>query len=192
MQIELLKIQNLLDWMKTKIYLDTISANAIKRVVRRGEVYKCNLGIGIGSEMQKERPCIIVQNNARNSRSGNVLVVPRSHTNKKISCIVPIKTRVDEEDNIVLDGFANISNLMCVSKARLGKYIITLSKEEMATIDTELLSTLDLFDYYKQLEKKLKDKNLYINKLKAKLEELKTITKVDSFEKLKKKIFEKI
>lgn len=192
MQIELLKIQNLLDWMKTKIYLDTISANAIKRVVRRGEVYKCNLGIGIGSEMQKERPCIIVQNNARNSRSGNVLVVPISHTNKKISCIVPIKTRVDEENNIVLDGFANISNLMCVSKARLGKYIITLSKEEMATIDTELLSTLDLFDYYKQLEKQLKDKNLYINKLKAQLEELKTITKVDSFEKLKKKIFEKI
>ena len=81
---------------------------------------------------------------------------------------------------------------MCVSKARWGKYIITLSKEEMATIDTELLSTLDLFDYYKQLEKKLKDKNLYINKLKAQLEELKTITKVDSFEKLKKKIFEKI
>ncbi len=78
MQIELSRIQNLLDWIKTKIYLDSNSINATKRVVRRCEVYSCNFGIGIGSEIQKERPCIIVQNNTRNSRSANVIVVPIS------------------------------------------------------------------------------------------------------------------
>lgn len=191
MQIELLKIQNLLDWLKTKIYLDAISTNAIKRVVRRGEVYRCNLGIGIGSEMQKERPCIIVQNNTRNSNSGNVIVVPISHTNKKISCIVPIETRKDMQNNIILDGYANVSNLMCISKARLGSYITTMSKEEMKNIDTELFSTLDLFDYYKQLQRQLKDKDLYVLKLKNQLKELKEITNTDSFETLKKKISEK-
>ena len=169
MQVELSKIQNLLDWLKTKIYLDTISTNAIKRVVRRGEVYKCNFGIGIGSEMQKERPCIIVQNNTRNSRSGNVIVVPISHTNKKISCIVPIETRKDESGNLILDGYANVSNLMCISKARLGSYITTISKEEMKNIDMELFATLDLFDYYKQFERQIKDKNQYILKLKNQL-----------------------
>ena len=182
MQIELSKIQNLLDWMKTKIYLDTISTNAIKRVVRRGEVYKCNFGIGIGSEMQKERPCIIVQNNTRNSRSGNVIVVPISHTNKKISCIVPIKTRIDKENNIILDGYANVSNLMCVSKARLSSYIATISKEEMKNIDMELFATLDLFNYYKKFERQLKDKELYISKLKNQLTELKKIANTDSYE----------
>ena len=191
MQIELSKIQNLLDWIKTKIYLDTISNNAIKRVVRRGEVYKCNFGIGIGSEIQKERPCVIVQNNTRNSRSGNVIVVPISHTNKKISSIVPIETRKDEEDNIILDGYANVSNLMCVSKARLGSYIATISKEEMKNIDTELFSILDLFDYYKQFERQLKDKDQYILKLKNQLTELKQITNTDSYEKLKKKVSKK-
>lgn len=191
MQIELSKIQNLLDWVKTKIYLDTISTNAIKRVVRRGEVYKCNFGIGIGSEMQKERPCIIVQNNTRNSHSGNVIVVPISHTNKKISCIVPIETREDGEGNIILDGYANVSNLMCVSKARLGSYIETITKEEMKNIDTELFATLDLFDYYKQFERQLKDKDLYISKLQNQLKELKQITNTDSFENLKKKISKK-
>ena len=85
MQIELTKVQNLLDWIKTKLFLDSNSVKSIKRVVRRGEVYKCNFGIGIGSEIQKERPCIIVQNNTRNSRSGNVIVIPISHTNKNIS-----------------------------------------------------------------------------------------------------------
>ena len=192
MQIELSKIQNLLDWLKTKIYLDTISANAIKRVVRRREVYKCNFGIGIGSEIQKERPCIIVQNNTRNSCSGNVIVVPISHTNKKISCIVPIESREDKEGHIILDGYANVSNLMCVSKARLGSYIATISKEEMKNIDMELFSTLDLFDYYKQLKRQLTDKEKYILNLKNQLIELKQITNTDSYENLKKKILEKI
>ena len=191
MQIELSKIQNLLDWIKTKIYLDATSTNSIKRVVRRGEVYKCNFGIGIGSEMQKERPAVIVQNNTRNSRSGNVIVVPISHTNKNISCIVPIETRKDECENIILDGYANVSNLMCVSKARLGSYITTITKEEMKNIDKQLFATLDLFDYYKKFERQLKDKEQYILKLKNQLTELKQITDTDSYEKLKKKISEK-
>lgn len=191
MQVELSKIQNLLNWIKTKIYLDTVSSNAIKRVVRRGEVYKCNFGIGIGSEMQKERPCVVVQNNTRNSHSGNVIVVPISHTNKKISCIVQIKTREDEEHNIILDGYANVSNLMCVSKARLGSYITTISKEEMRNIDMELFATLDLYGYYKQFERQINDKDLYISKLKNQLTELKKITNTDSFENLKKKLSEK-
>lgn len=192
MQIELSKIQNLLDWIKTKIYLDSNSINATKRVVRRCEVYSCNFGIGIGSEMQKERPCIIVQNNTRNSRSGNVIVVPISHTNKNISCIVPIHTRNDENGNIILDGYANVSNVMCVSKARLGSYITTLNKEEMKNIDIELSAALDLIDYYKQFERQLKDKDLYISKLKNQLAELKQITHTTSFENLKKKISEKL
>ena len=191
MQIELSKIQNLLEWMKTKIYLDSISLNAIKRVVKRGEVYKCNFGIGIGSEMQKERPCIIVQNNTRNSHSGNVIVIPISHTNKKISCIIPIDTRKDENENIILDGYANVSNLMCVSKARLSSYIATLSKKEMKRIDMELFAILDLIDYYKQFERQLKNKEIYILKLKKQLEELKQITNTDSFAELKKKISNK-
>ncbi len=191
MQIELSKIQNLLDWIKTKIYLDTISSNSIKRVVRRKEVYKCNFGIGIGSEMQKERPCIIVQNNTRNSHSGNVIVVPISHTNKKISCIVPIETRKDVNDNIILDGYANVSNLMCISKARLGSYITTISKKEMKNIDMELFAILDLFGYYKQFERQLKDKELYISKLKNQLTEFKQITNTDCYENLRKKFLEK-
>lgn len=192
MQVELSKIQNLLDWIKTKIFLDAISVNATKRVIRRGEVYSCNFGIGIGSEIQKKRPCIIVQNNTRNYRSANVIVVPISHTNKNISCIVPIQTRTDDNGNVILDGYANVSNVMCVSKARLGSYITILNKDEIKNIDIELSAGLDLIDYYKQFERQLKDKDLYISKLKSQLTELKQITNTTSFENLKKKISEKI
>lgn len=169
MQIELFKIQNMLEWIKTKIFLDAISNNSTKRVVKRGEVYICNLGVGIGSEMQKERPCVIIQNDNRNLKAGNTIVIPISHTNKEISCIIPIEERKDSENKIILDGYVNVSNLICISKARLGSYITTLSKDEMRKIDMEILKTLDLIGYYNKFEKQLKDKELYITKLKEKI-----------------------
>jgi len=57
--------------MERKFTLNLISEQAKKRFVTRGQVYKCDLGVGIGSEMQKERPCVIIQNNIGNYKSGN-------------------------------------------------------------------------------------------------------------------------
>ena len=69
MNIDLNKVQRFLDWLKTQLYLDTLVVNASRRVVKRGQVYRCNFGMGIGSEMQKERPAVIVQNSIGNLKS---------------------------------------------------------------------------------------------------------------------------
>lgn len=53
MKIELGQVQKMLEWLKTKLYLDAIAPNARSRAVKRGQVYRCNFGCGIGSEMQK-------------------------------------------------------------------------------------------------------------------------------------------
>ncbi|MDO4468526.1 MAG: hypothetical protein Q4C84_01640 [Bacillota bacterium] len=53
MKIELGQVQKMLEWLKTKLYLDSIAQNARSRTVKRGQVYCCNFGCGIGSEMQK-------------------------------------------------------------------------------------------------------------------------------------------
>lgn len=39
MKIELEKAQNMLDWLKTKLFLDSIADKAKNRIVHRGEVY---------------------------------------------------------------------------------------------------------------------------------------------------------
>ena len=49
MMLELSKVQNMLEWVKTKLYLDGLSSKAKNRIVHRGEVYHCNFGIGVGS-----------------------------------------------------------------------------------------------------------------------------------------------
>ena len=79
MKIELGQVQKMLEWLKTKLYLDSIAQNARSRAIKRGQVYRCNFGCGIGSEMQKERPAVIIQNDVANSRSGNTIVIPITH-----------------------------------------------------------------------------------------------------------------
>ena len=47
MKIELGQVQKMLEWLKTKLYLDSIAQNARSRAVKRGQVYRCNFGCGI-------------------------------------------------------------------------------------------------------------------------------------------------
>lgn len=193
MQIELNKIQELLDWMKTKLYLNTKVDQANKRYVKRGQVYNCYFGIGVGNEIQKLRPCIILQNNIGNSKSGNIVVSPITHTYKDIPSIVKINTQYNDDGNILLDGYANVSNILCVSKARLENYITTLSTTEMKQIDIAIAISLDLMHYYAKLNGNLEDKLKYIQKIKNErnlaqdqLKDLLDISGYNNFQELKK------
>lgn len=192
MQIELNKIQELLDWMKTKIYLNTKVEQANKRYVKRGQVYNCYFGIGVGNEIQKLRPGIVLQNNIGNSKSGNIIVAPITHTCKDIPSIVKITTQHNNDGRVLLDGFVNVSNILCVSKARLENYITTLSTTEMKQIDIAIAISLDLMRYYAKLKNNLDDKLNYIQKIKQEknlaqnqIQELLNISNSSDFEELK-------
>ena len=45
MKIELGRFQKMLEWLKSKLYLDSISQNARSRAIKRGQVYRCNFGL---------------------------------------------------------------------------------------------------------------------------------------------------
>lgn len=53
MNIDSLQIDKMLEWLKTKLKLDALLVNAKRRTVKRGQVYRCNFGCGVGSEMKK-------------------------------------------------------------------------------------------------------------------------------------------
>lgn len=192
MQIELNKVQELLDWMKIKLYLNTNVERANKRYVKRGQVYNCYFGIGVGNEIQKLRPCIILQNNIGNAKSGNVVVAPITHTFKDIPSIKQIDTRYKEDGTILLDGYANISNILCVSKGRLEDYITTLSVKEMKEIDISIAVSLNIMHYYAKLKNNLEDKLKYLERVKSErniaqdqIEELLKISKCKNYYELK-------
>jgi len=166
MDVSLARIQKILDWMKAQIYLDATANNAKKRMVKRGQVYRCNFGCGIGSEMQKDRPAVVIQNDPSNKSSGNTIVIPITHDQAKLSCMAPITTQYDSNGQILLDGQANTSNLMCVSKARLGDYICDLPTSDMRLIDEALAKTTDLMKHYADMKSKYTDKLQYIEQIK--------------------------
>lgn len=165
--IKLSKVQGMLEWTKSKLYLDSLADKAKSRNVRRGEVYECNFGIGVGSEMQKERPCVIIQGNVGNINSSNVIVAPITHTDKPLPSMAHITTQTNS-NGILLDGLVNLSNIQTVSKARLGNYITKLSKNDIEAIDKAIYVSLGLIKNIKNYEEKITNLENYISKIENK------------------------
>ncbi|EOC99358.1 type II toxin-antitoxin system PemK/MazF family toxin [Caldisalinibacter kiritimatiensis] len=167
--IDLSKTQQYLEWLKTKLYLDSNASRASKRVVKRGEVYRCNLGLGIGSEECKERPCVILQSDAGNVTSPNTIVAPITHTGSTLPVVVPIANKYNESGKIILDGNVLLGNIVCVSKARLGDFVTKLDSSEMEAVDEAIAISVDIKRHYDKLKNILDDKVVYIGKLKDKI-----------------------
>lgn len=167
--IDLTKTQIHLEWLKTKLFLDSNANSAKNRIVKRGEVYKCFLGQNIGSEECKERPCVVLQYDAGNSKSPNTIVAPITHSSSKLPIVVPIADKLDSAGTVILDGNVLLGNIVCVSKARLGTYIADLSADEIRKVDEAIAISLDVKRHYDKLNNMFIDKLQYIEKLKNKI-----------------------
>lgn len=165
MNIDLTKTQQYLEWFKNKLYLNAIAPSAKNRLIYRGQVYRCNLGLGIGSEECKERPCVILQYNSANKTSPNTLVAPITHTTSTLPIVVPIAEKRDSFGKLILDGNVLLGNITCVSKARLSDYITNLSTEEMNAVDKAIFLSLGVNHHYQTLQNIYNDKLQYIEKL---------------------------
>ena len=172
MNIEISRVQRILDWVKTQIYLDASADNARNRVIKRGQVYYCNFGYGIGSEMQKERPAVILQIDAANKRSGNTIVVPITHDEPILPCMAKISDYYDGNGNVVLNGSINTSNIMCVSKARLGDFICNLNSNDLNVLERTVLYSIGLEQTFSKLEFKIEDRNQQVEEMSDYLEKL--------------------
>ena len=171
-KIDLVKTQRQLDWFKRKLFLDMISNNAKRRIVKRGQVYWCDFGIGVGSELEKDRPAVIIQDNLPNKCSSNTIVVPITHNDSDLPCMIPLKERIDEATSKpILDGNVNASHIVTVCKSRLGDYICDLSENEMKLIDQAVSKELDINHYYLDLKKEYDE---LIEKFNATTEECET------------------
>jgi len=165
MNIDLTKTQQYLDWLKDKLYLNAIAPSAGRRTIFRGQVYRCNLGTGIGSEECKNRPCVILQYNSANRSSPNTIVAPITHTTSTLPIVVPIADKLDSSGNVILDGNVLLGNIVCISKARIGDYVADLSSDEMKRVDAAVSISLDLNHYYQTIKNSYNDKLQYIEKL---------------------------
>jgi mRNA interferase MazF len=166
-----------IDWVNKMLAQDAESDTAQAMKVKRGEVYWCHFGVNVGSEMDsaqggrkpnEPRPCVILQNDTGNFFSGTTIIAPITKTVKQAGKlpIVPISKKYDSSNKIILTGYALLTNISTISKARLDGYICDLTDDEMDRIDSEIIRSLGLIEKTNEYEKEIKRLNNYIENLK--------------------------
>lgn len=160
-----------IEWISETVRLDAIANSTKRRNVYRGEVYWCWFGINIGSEQNKKRPCVILQNDKGNLGSPNTIVAPITNTGSTLDVVVPVADKYDTNNTRILSGYVQLGNVVTISKSRLDNKITKLSKSEMGLVDIALSKAIDLNHRFDKYENTIADKNQYIDKLKLMIAE---------------------
>lgn len=124
------KFENLVCFCSRAMEL-SVKERLIKAVPDEGEIWTCDFGYNVGSEIDKIRPCVIKSRYINNKNSNMVTVAPITHTNQIFDTHVVLEDKLFmyKDDNI--DGTIKVEQTRSVSKARLGRRIGKLNEEGM-------------------------------------------------------------
>lgn len=111
--------------------------------LKRGDVYYADLSPVIGSEQSGIRPVLIVQNDVGNKHSPTTIAV--AITSRKNKLNIPTHVEIKAKDAMV-ESIILTEQIRTIDKARLGRYICTLSENQMKNVDRALHISLDLRD----------------------------------------------
>lgn len=107
-------------------------------MMKRGEVWWINLEPSIGGEIRKQRPAIIVSNDAANHYLNRVQVVPITSNVDKLYPSEAYVTFSGKKSKVMAD------QITTVSKKRLINSAGSISKTEMEGIGKAISTQLDL------------------------------------------------
>lgn len=127
-----------------------------------GEIYVMCFS-GTSSEQQGLRPGLVFQNNLGNTFSPNLIVLPLTSCLKK--CELPTHVIIlSEETGLKKDSMVLCENPERMSKDKVGRYITTLSCEQMRKIASAFLLATSAVAYLdKNLLLTLWEKAIHLN-----------------------------
>lgn len=106
--------------------------------MKRGEIYWVNLNPTKGSEINKQRPCVIISATPINQARKTVIVVPLSTAAQERAPIVIKVACLGREVMAICD------QIRTVDKSRLIKSAGNLSTQDMAVLEESLRQVLTL------------------------------------------------
>jgi mRNA-degrading endonuclease toxin of MazEF toxin-antitoxin module len=139
-----IRSKQLLSWTYKKLQLIEAYTTRAKEdqnlpYVKAGEIYYANLGINIGSEIDKERPVLIFQSDDRFIRQSNMTtVIPiSSNTTAKPYRVIISESNITDNQGIK-DSSILIQQIRSISKARLSQLCGRLKKQKLDEISNEV------------------------------------------------------
>jgi mRNA interferase MazF len=101
--------------------------------MRRGDIYLVDFEPSVGSEIKKKRPALIISCDEANKHLRTIMVIPFS---SKIVRVYPFEVFVaEEETGLEADSKLKITQMRAVDKARLKKYIGTISNDTLEKVE---------------------------------------------------------
>lgn len=111
--------------------------------IKRGDVWVTDLRPGIGREVAKKRPTLIISNNTINSISPTVIVLPIS--SQIYNFLGPERIFLSANDiDLKKDSVVLVYQIRAIDKKRLGTKIGNLSKTKMQEVEKSLKLILNL------------------------------------------------
>jgi len=122
-------------------------------MVRRGDIYFCNLGSGVGSEQTGIRPVLVLQNDIGNTYSPTTIIA--SLTTKFTKSKMPTHVCIGKCDTVEHSIKFNSSMILLeqirtVDKTRLLERVARLKSSAMERVD----SALEVSIFHKKIDKK--------------------------------------
>lgn len=114
--------------------------------VKRGQIYYVDLDGGRGSEVQKTRPCLVIQNDIGNKYSPTTIIVPISHRKDNIGqpTQVVLEKNMQESGMEFIDGVIMTEQIRTVDKSRIKSLAGALLPEAMHLVDKALAVSIGL------------------------------------------------
>ena len=113
--------------------------------IRRGDIFYADLSPVIGSEQGGLRPVLIVQNDVGNKYSPTVIAA--AITSRLSKTRLPTHIDIYAKDvGLAKDSVVLLEQIRTIDKSRLGRYLCTLTGEQMKKVDQALHISLDLKD----------------------------------------------
>lgn len=106
--------------------------NTNERTPLIGEVYLMRF-CGSGSEQSGIRPGVVFQNNVGNKNSPNIIALPLTTSLKKLGMPTHVLLKASDT-GLRKDSMVICENPEKMSKEKIGRYITTLSKEQMKDV----------------------------------------------------------
>lgn len=111
--------------------------------IKRGDIWTTDLRPGVGFEVTKKRPTLVISRNTVNKISPTVIIIPLSSQVYKI--LGPERIYISQKDSpLHKDSVALITQMRAIDKTRLLKRIGKISKAKLVEVEEAIKIVLDL------------------------------------------------